>query len=177
MRRSTATARRESLRQLKKKKRKKIDDDSDWELEDHVSSYDSDDSDNVALWTSNADNVDGESDGSDYELGSLLKKKPLAKRKKAKKKDGLRCNECLNSQKAYDPEEGSKVRSLVTKYFFVVKVYFHLSNSSDLSLCHFYFSVIASLGYHYNGRLGGDSYRVGIPGWKNETMLQRTNFN
>ena len=112
MRRSTATARRESLRQLKKKKRKKIDDDSDWELEDHVSSYDSDDSDNVALWTSNADNVDGESDGSDYELGSLLKKKPLAKRKKAKKKDGLRCNECLNSQKAYDPEEGTKVRKL-----------------------------------------------------------------
>lgn len=89
MRRSTATARRESLRQLKKKKRKKIDDDSDWELEDHVSSYDSDDSDNVALWTSNADNVDGESDGSDYELGSLLKKKPLAKRKKAKKKGWL----------------------------------------------------------------------------------------
>ena len=70
----------------RKKKRKKIDDDSDWELEDHVSSYDSDDSDNVALWTSNADNVDGESDGSDYELGSLLKKKPLAKRKKAKKR-------------------------------------------------------------------------------------------
>ena len=100
-----------SLRQLKKKK-KKIDDDSDWELEDHVSSYDSDDGDNVALWTSNADNVDGESDGSDYELGSLLKKKPLAKRKKAKKKDGLRCNECLNSQKAYDPEEGTKVRKL-----------------------------------------------------------------
>ena len=85
MRRSTATSRRESLRQLKKKKRKKIDDDSDWELEDHVSSYDSDDSDNVALWTSNADNVDGESDGSDYELGSLLKKKS-AKRKKAKKR-------------------------------------------------------------------------------------------
>ena len=123
MRRSTATARRESLRQLKKKKRKKIDDDSDWELEDHVSSYDSDDSDNVALWTSNADNVDGESDGSDYELGSLLKKKPLAKRKKAKKKDGLRCNECLNSQKPYDPEEGSKVSNLYHFFFLDVDIF------------------------------------------------------
>ena len=125
MRRSTSASRRQSLRQHKKKKRKKVDDDSDWELEDHASSYDSDDSDDVRLWTSSENNLHGESDDSDYELGSLLKKKS-ATRRKAKKKDGLRCNECLNSQNAYDPEEGSKVRSLVTKCFFVVKVYFHL---------------------------------------------------
>ena len=106
----------------RKKKRKKIDDDSDWELEDHISSYDSDDSDDVGLWTSNADNVDGESDGSDYELGSLLKKKS-AKRKKAKKKDGLRCNECLNSQKPYDPEEGSKVSNLYHFFFLDVDIF------------------------------------------------------
>ena len=94
----------------------------------------------------NADNME-KSDDSDYELGFAFEERSLPQGRRRKKKDGLRCNECLNSQKPYDPEEGSKVSNLYQNFFRCKSLFIYFSNNEIASLlkhflCHCIFRTL-----------------------------------